>query len=245
MSERTVEAGGGAGVERAAESGVEPIVALNDVQKVYRTDRMETVALQSVSLTIERGEFVSIMGPSGCGKSTLLNVLGLIDQPTGGEVRFDGRSVTGLGDAEIAPIRNRELGFVFQQFHLIPDLRVVDNVELPLLYRRCSARERRKRALEALRIVGLETRTDHFPTELSGGQQQRVAVARAIVGQPSLLLADEPTGNLDSQMSEEIMTLLERLNAEQGTTIVMVTHDQAKADRTQRIFRLFDGQLIH
>jgi putative ABC transport system ATP-binding protein len=223
----------------------DPIVALSEVQKVYRTDRMETVALNAVSLAIEAGEFVSIMGPSGCGKSTLLNVLGLIDRPTGGEVAFDGRNVSGLGDAELAPLRNRELGFVFQQFHLIPDLRVIDNVELPLLYRKCSGTERRRLAREALDIVGLTPRTDHFPTELSGGQQQRVAVARAIVGKPRLLLADEPTGNLDSQMSEEIMSLLGRLNTEQGTTIVMVTHDQAKADRTRRIFRLFDGQLIH
>jgi putative ABC transport system ATP-binding protein len=223
----------------------DPIVALSEVQKVYRTDRMETVALNAVSLAIEAGEFVSIMGPSGCGKSTLLNVLGLIDRPTGGEVAFGGRNVSGLGDAELAPLRNRELGFVFQQFHLIPDLRVIDNVELPLLYRKCSGAERRRLAREALDIVGLTPRTDHFPTELSGGQQQRVAVARAIVGKPRLLLADEPTGNLDSQMSEEIMTLLGRLNTEQGTTIVMVTHDQAKADRTRRIFRLFDGQLIH
>jgi putative ABC transport system ATP-binding protein len=223
----------------------DPIVSLSEVQKVYRTDRMETVALHDVSLTIEQGEFVSIMGPSGCGKSTLLNVLGLIDRPTGGEVSFSGRRMNDLADSELAPVRNRELGFVFQQFHLIPDLRVVDNVELPLLYRKCSGAERRKLALEALAIVGLENRTGHFPTELSGGQQQRVAVARAVVGKPRLLLADEPTGNLDSQMSEEIMALLERLNREQGTTIVMVTHDQAKADRTQRIFRLFDGQLIH
>ena len=223
----------------------QPLVALTDVEKIYRTDRMETVALHSVSLSIDTGEFVSIMGPSGCGKSTLLNVLGLIDQPSNGEVNFAGRSTSSLSDEALAPIRNEELGFVFQSFHLIPDLRVVDNVELPLLYRKCSSRERRERALEALSIVGLDGRTEHFPTELSGGQQQRVAIARAIVGKPRLLLADEPTGNLDSQMSEEIMALLERLNAEQGTTIVMVTHDQAKADRTQRIFRLFDGQLIH
>jgi len=223
----------------------QPLVTLSGVEKVYRTDRMETVALQSVSMAVEEGAFVSIMGPSGCGKSTLLNVLGLIDQPTGGEVDFGGQRVSQLSDSRLAPIRNRDLGFVFQQFHLIPDLRVVDNVELPLLYRKCSARERRERALEALGIVGLETRVSHFPTELSGGQQQRVAIARAIVGKPRLLLADEPTGNLDSQMSEEIMALLERLNREQGMTIVMVTHDQAKADRTQKIFRLFDGQLIH
>lgn len=223
----------------------EPIVALSDVRKVYRTDRMETMALQDISLSIDPGEFVSIMGPSGCGKSTLLNVLGLIDTPTDGEVRFGGQPMHGLTDSQLAPIRNRDLGFVFQSFHLIPDLRVVDNVELPLLYRAGTASERRRLALEALDVVGLDSRTDHFPTELSGGQQQRVAIARAIVGKPSMLLADEPTGNLDSHMSEEIMSLLERLNTEQGTTIVMVTHDQAKADRTQRIFRLFDGQLIH
>jgi putative ABC transport system ATP-binding protein len=223
----------------------ETLVALSNVQKVYRTDRVETIALQDIDLAIERGEFVSIIGPSGCGKSTLLNLLGLIDKPTRGEITFDGKPVTGLHDRQLAPLRNRELGFVFQSFHLIPDLRVVDNVELPLLYGKHSGKDRRARALEALRTVGLEARVDHFPTELSGGQQQRVAVARAIVGKPSLLLADEPTGNLDSRMSEEIMTLLERLNKENGTTIVMVTHDQAKADRTQRIFRLFDGQLIH
>src|SRR5690606_33698657 len=159
-------------------------------------------------------------------------VLGLIDKPSQGEVTFSGHPVTGLGDAQLAPIRNRELGFVFQSFHLLPELRVIDNVELPLLDRKGTWRERRRLAREALAVVGLENRVDHFPTELSGGQQQRVAVARAIVGKPRLLLADEPTGNLDSQMSDEIMTLLERLNTEQGTTIVMVTHDQAKADRT-------------
>ena len=223
----------------------EPLVALSNVQKVYRTDRMETVALQGVNLTIERGEFVSVMGPSGCGKSTLLHLLGLIDKPTEGDVRFAGQSVVGLRDAQLAPLRNRELVFVFQSFHLIPDLRVIDNVELPLLYGKHSARERRAKALEALGIVGLDARVDHFPTELSGGQQQRVAIARAIVGKPSLLLADEPTGNLDSHMSEEIMALLERLNKDNGTTIVMVTHDKAKADRSHRIVRVFDGQLVH
>ncbi|HEX5048441.1 MAG TPA: ABC transporter ATP-binding protein [Gammaproteobacteria bacterium] len=223
----------------------DPLVSLSNVQKIYRTDRMETVALQNVSLEIERGEFVSIMGPSGCGKSTLLNMLGLIDRPTEGDVTFGGKNVTKLGDAQLAPLRNRELGFVFQSFHLIPDLRVVDNVEIPLLYGKHSSKERRRLALDALSIVGLDARIDHFPTELSGGQQQRVAVARAIVGKPSLLLADEPTGNLDSHMSEEIMTLLERLNKDNGTTIVMVTHDKAKADRSHRIVRVFDGQLVH
>jgi putative ABC transport system ATP-binding protein len=223
----------------------EPLVALTNVQKVYRTDRMETIALQGVNLAIARGEFVSIMGPSGCGKSTLLNLLGLIDKPTEGDVRFGGTSIVGFRDAQLAPLRNRELGFVFQSFHLIPDLRVIDNVELPLLYGKHSAKERRAKAREALEIVGLDARIDHFPTELSGGQQQRVAVARAIVGKPRLLLADEPTGNLDSHMSEEIMALLERLNKDNGTTIVMVTHDKAKADRSHRIVRIFDGQLVH
>ena len=223
----------------------EPIVALANVQKIYRTDRMETIALQGVNLTIERGEFVSIMGPSGCGKSTLLNLLGLIDRATEGEVTFAGQSVTKLRDAQLAPLRNRELGFVFQSFHLIPDLRVSDNVEVPLLYGKHSAGERRERVLEALAVVGLDARANHFPSELSGGQQQRVAIARAIVGRPSLLLADEPTGNLDSHMSDEIMTLLERLKRDRGMTVVMVTHDKAKADRSDRIVRVFDGQLVH
>jgi putative ABC transport system ATP-binding protein len=223
----------------------ESLITLTNVQKIYRTDRMETIALQGVSLSIERGEFVSIMGPSGCGKSTLLNLLGLIDRVTDGEVTFAGQSVTKLRDAELAPLRNRELGFVFQSFHLIPDLRVIDNIEVPLLYAKHSAGERRKRVLEALAVVGLEARANHFPSELSGGQQQRVAIARAIVGRPNLLLADEPTGNLDSHMSEEIMALLARLNRERGMTVVMVTHDKTKADRSDRIVRVFDGQLVH
>ncbi len=223
----------------------ESLITLTNVQKIYRTDRMETIALQGVNLSIERGEFVSIMGPSGCGKSTLLNLLGLIDRVTDGEVTFAGQSVTKLRDAQLAPLRNRELGFVFQSFHLIPDLRVIDNVELPLLYVKHSAGERRKRVLEALAVVGLDARANHFPSELSGGQQQRVAIARAIVGRPNLLLADEPTGNLDSHMSEEIMALLERLNRERGMTVVMVTHDKTKADRSGRIVRVFDGQLVH
>jgi putative ABC transport system ATP-binding protein len=220
------------------------IVALSNVQKLYRTDRMETVALNDISLEIGRGEFVSIMGASGCGKSTLLNLLGLIDRPSQGEVLFDGRAVTGLRDADLAVVRNRHLGFVFQSFHLIPDLRVIDNVELPLLYGDLKRKERRSRALKALETVGLSSRTHHFPTELSGGQQQRVAIARAIVGSPKLLLADEPTGNLDSRMSEEIMDLLQQLNTQGGATIVMVTHDASKAGRTQRIIRMSDGQIV-
>jgi putative ABC transport system ATP-binding protein len=223
----------------------EPLVVLEKVQKIYRTDRMETIALQDVSLSIARGEFVSIMGPSGCGKSTLLNLLGLIDRATQGDVTFAGKSVNRLRDLQLARLRNRDLGFVFQSFHLIPDLRVTDNVEVPLLYGKHSARERRERVREALAVVGLEARANHFPSELSGGQQQRVAIARAIVGRPSLLLADEPTGNLDSRMSDEIMALLETLNRKNGVTLVMVTHDKAKADRSNRILRIFDGQLVH
>lgn len=220
------------------------IISLSNVQKVYRTDRIETVALQRVSLDIRRGEFLSIMGPSGCGKSTMLNLLGLLDRPSEGEILFEGKPVASLRDAELAAIRNGRLGFVFQSFHLIPDLRVIDNVELPMLYGDLSGKERRARALKALDTVGLRARTQHFPTELSGGQQQRVAIARAIAGSPSLLLADEPTGNLDSRMSEEIMDLLEQLNESSGTTIVMVTHDASKAERTRRILRMFDGQLV-
>jgi len=223
----------------------EPLIALENVQKVYRTDRMETIALQGVSLAINRGEFVSIMGPSGCGKSTLLNLLGLIDRATQGEVRFDGQPVNGLRDLQLARLRNQELGFVFQTFHLIRDLRVTDNVEVPLLYGKHSSRERRERVREALAVVGLASRASHFPAELSGGQQQRVAIARAIVGRPRLLLADEPTGNLDSTMSEEIMTLLQTLNRERSVTVVMVTHDREKANRSDRILRVFDGQLVH
>lgn len=223
----------------------EALLQLDDVSKIYYTDRIETLALRDVNLTISKGEFVSVMGPSGCGKSTLLNVLGLLDRPSSGTITFAGDDMTSRSDRLLAPVRNRELGFVFQTFHLIPDLRVIDNVELPLLYRRQSPVARRAAALDALKTVGLGARIDHFPTQLSGGQQQRVAVARAIVGQPRLLLADEPTGNLDSQMGDEVMHLLTTLNEKMGTTIVMVTHDQQKAEQTQRIVRVFDGQVVH
>ncbi len=220
------------------------MIQLQEVEKVYRTDRIETVALERISLDVRAGEFVSIMGPSGCGKSTLLNLVGLLDEPTRGQVVLDGRPVLSYADRDVSAIRNRELGFIFQTFHLISDLSVVDNVQVPLLYRRMSNAERRTRALAALDRVGLGARVHHFPSQLSGGQQQRVAVARAIVGNPKILLADEPTGNLDSQMGDEIMDVLEALNRE-GTTIVMVTHDQQKAERTARIIRLFDGRLVH
>jgi len=219
-------------------------IRLEGIEKVYRTERIETVALSAIDLEVAAGEFISIMGPSGCGKSTLLNLIGLLDVPTKGRVTLNGEPITSSTDRALARVRNRELGFIFQTFHLIADLPVVDNVELPLLYRRMSARERRALALAALDKVGLSSRVQHFPSQLSGGQQQRVAVARAIVGNPRILLADEPTGNLDSQMGDEIIALLTQLQAHEHTTVVMVTHDPRQAEKTQRIVRLFDGRQV-
>jgi putative ABC transport system ATP-binding protein len=220
------------------------MIALEGVEKVYRTDRIETVALTGIDLTVAAGEFISIMGPSGCGKSTLLNIIGLLDIPTSGRVALNGDAIAQRGDRELARIRNREIGFVFQTFHLISDLAVIDNVEIPLLYRRLSNGERRRLATEALERVGLGSRVHHFPSQLSGGQQQRVAIARAIVGRPRILLADEPTGNLDSQMGDEVMELLSDLQQRDGTTVVMVTHDPHQAEKTHRTVRLFDGRLV-
>ena len=219
-------------------------VRLEDVEKVYRTDRIETVALSDINLEVGGGELVSIMGPSGSGKSTLLNILGLLDEPTRGRVYLGGEAVEHQGDRKLARLRNEDVGFIFQTFHLISDLNVSDNVQIPLLYRRVPARERRRLADEALDRVGLAARRRHFPSQLSGGQQQRVAIARAFVGRPKLLLADEPTGNLDSQMGDEIMELLESFNRDEGVTVVMVTHNQRLADRTGRIVRLFDGRQV-
>jgi putative ABC transport system ATP-binding protein len=220
------------------------MIQLQEIEKVYRTERIETVALERITVEVADGEFVSIMGPSGCGKSTLLNLMGLLDAPTSGRIVINGRPVTSYRDADVAALRNREIGFVFQTFHLISDLSVLDNVQVPLLYRRMSGSERRRQAVAALERVGLSARLHHFPAQLSGGQQQRVALARAIVGRPRVVLADEPTGNLDSQMGDEIMGVLHALNREDGTTIVMVTHDQQKADQTRRIVRLFDGRIV-
>jgi putative ABC transport system ATP-binding protein len=220
------------------------MIRLEQVSKLYRTERVETTALDNINLDIETGEFISIMGPSGCGKSTLLNLMGLLDEPSQGKVALDGKPIERYGDRELARVRNERVGFIFQQFHLVSDLSVVDNVEIPLLYRKMSNKERRKAALAALDRVGLSSRTQHFPTQLSGGQQQRVAIARAIVGKPGILLADEPTGNLDSQMGDEIMGILEDLNGNEGTTIVMVTHDPRMADKTHRVVRLFDGRQV-
>jgi putative ABC transport system ATP-binding protein len=220
------------------------MIKLENVNKVYRTERVETLALENINLDVAPGEFVSVMGPSGCGKSTLLNLIGLLDAPTRGHLALDNTKINGAGDGKLARFRNEKLGFVFQSFHLVPDLKVVDNVEIPLLYRKMSGGERRKLATQALDRVGLASRVHHFPTQLSGGQQQRAAIARAIVGRPRILLADEPTGNLDSAMGEEIMSILHDLNQNDGTTIVMVTHDERFARRTDRIVRLFDGRQV-
>jgi putative ABC transport system ATP-binding protein len=220
------------------------MIRLENVDKVYQTERVETMALQNINLDVAQGEFISIMGPSGCGKSTLLNLMGLLDAPTAGTMTLDGAAVKARKDRDLAKMRNEKLGFVFQSFHLVTDLKVLDNVEIPLLYRNVPAAQRRKLALEALDRVGLASRVHHFPTQLSGGQQQRVAIARAIVGKPRVLLADEPTGNLDSQMGDEIMGILHDLNRNDQTTVLMVTHDDRFARQTDRIVRLFDGRQV-
>ncbi len=232
------------GMEPRPMTTTAPAIELTSVEKVYRTDKIETVALSDINMVVGAGELISIMGPSGCGKSTLLNVLGLLDAPSSGEVTIGGKTIASMSDRQLATLRNEEIGFIFQSFHLIGDLSVQDNVEIPLLYRRGLKANRREIAKQALARVGLEARTGHFPSQLSGGQQQRVAIARAIVGEPSVLLADEPTGNLDSQMGSEIMDLLESFKREHGMTVVMVTHDPRLAERTQRTVRLFDGRQI-
>lgn len=222
-----------------------PIISLSGIEKVYRTKEIETTALENVNLDVNQGEFVSIMGPSGCGKSTLLNIIGLLDKPTKGSVSLLGQSCDGLTDRQLSHFRNANLGFVFQSFHLIPSLDVAANVELPLIYRSgLSARQRKERVEQVLERLEMTHRIHHLPSQLSGGQCQRVAIARAIVGQPQIVLADEPTGNLDSKMGAEVMGLLHRLNKEDGTTIVMVTHNEAQAMETDRIVRFFDGRII-
>ncbi|ASZ11914.1 ABC transporter ATP-binding protein [Chitinophaga pendula] len=220
------------------------MISLQNIEKVYRTDTVETLALHNINLEVSKGEFVSIMGPSGCGKSTLLNVMGLLDAPSKGGVLIDQQRTEQLSDRRLAEFRNRKVGFIFQSYHLINDLKVLDNVELPLLYRKASGSERRELATAALGKVGLSNRLKHFPKQLSGGQKQRVAIARAIVGNPEIILADEPTGNLDSAMGNEIMDILLDLNKREGTTIVMVTHDEHMARKTHRLVRLFDGSQV-
>ena len=221
------------------------IIELKNISKVFRTKDVETTALENVNLEVEKGEFVSIMGPSGCGKSTLLNIIGLLSTPTTGSVKILGTDCNKMADTELAHFRDKNIGFDFQSFHLIPSLSVAANVELPLGYRSgLSVSQRRERVEEVLRRLEMSHRIKHLPSQLSGGQCQRVAIARAIVGAPSIILADEPTGNLDSRMGAEVMTLLHRLNKEDGITIVMVTHNEAQAEQTDRIIRFFDGRVI-
>jgi putative ABC transport system ATP-binding protein len=219
------------------------MIKTEKLSKIFRTDEVETTALDEVSFRVKPGEFVAIMGPSGCGKSTLLNILGLLDNPSGGSYMFNDKEVASLSERQRAKLRKKNIGFVFQSFNLIDELNVHENVELPLIYLGMPASQRKKRVEEVLERMQILHRKKHFPMQLSGGQQQRVAVARAVVANPHLILADEPTGNLDSVNGEEVMNLLESLNAE-GTTIIIVTHSQRDAEYAQRIVRLFDGQII-
>lgn len=214
-----------------------------NLQKVFRTDEVETWALNNVNIEIQEGEFVAIMGPSGCGKSTLLNILGLLENPTGGEYRLNGEDVSTYTEAQRTALRKGVIGFVFQSFNLIDELNVYENIELPLLYMGVSASERKRRVEDAMNRMAIAHRVKHFPQQLSGGQQQRVAIARAVVTNPKLILADEPTGNLDSKNGKEVMDLLTELNKE-GTTIVMVTHSQHDAGYADRVINLFDGQVV-
>ncbi|MCF6097612.1 ABC transporter ATP-binding protein [Thermovorax subterraneus] len=219
------------------------LLELRGISKEYKTGRSAVKALSEIDLTVKRGEFVSIMGPSGSGKSTLLNVIGCLDRPTAGEYSLDGMKVERLSDDRLSEIRNKYIGFVFQSFHLLQGLDALGNVELPLIYRGMGAAERRKRAKEALEAVGLLDRVHHRPSELSGGEQQRVAIARALAQEPLLILADEPTGSLDSRTGRTIMELFQKLNAERGITVVMVTHDGEMARYGKRIVRLLDGRI--
>ena len=219
------------------------MIQLQNIKKVFRTEEIDTWALREVSLEVKEGEFVAIMGPSGCGKTTLLNIMGLLDTPTDGTYMLDGKDVSQLSERERTNIRKGTIGFVFQSFNLIDDLDVYENIELPLLYMGVPAKERKKRVTEILDRMAMSHRRGHFPCQLSGGQQQRVAVARAVVSNPKIILADEPTGNLDSKNSKEVMDLLLQLH-EQGTTIVMVTHSQHNASFADRIINLFDGQVV-
>jgi putative ABC transport system ATP-binding protein len=220
-----------------------PLIRLSGLTKVFTTDEVETHALSGIHLEIQKGEYVAIAGPSGCGKSTLLSILGLLDSPTSGTYTLNGQTVQSLDFAERARIRNREIGFIFQSFNLIGDLTVYENVELPLTYRSTPPAERRERTQQALERVGMGHRAKHFPSQLSGGQQQRVAVARALVGAPSIMLADEPTGNLDSKNGDSVMALLRELNRA-GSTLCIVTHDPRFARHADRAIHLFDGQIV-
>lgn len=219
------------------------MIELQELSKVYRTDDIETVALNSVNVRIDSGEFVAIMGPSGCGKSTLLNILGMLDSPSLGSYLFKGDNIANSSEQQLSEIRKANIGFIFQSFNLIDELNVAENIELALLYQGYSSRERQERIAAVMDRVGIAHRASHRPSQLSGGQQQRVAVARAVVAQPSIILADEPTGNLDSSNGQEVMEMLQQLNAE-GTSIIMVTHSAAHADYASRTINLFDGNVV-
>ena len=225
-------------------SSAEPAIKLEGIGKIYRTDEIETEALENVNLSISKGEFVSIMGPSGCGKSTLLNIMGLLDRPSSGTIRIDGKSPENMSDRQLSAFRSEKIGFVFQNFHLIKSLDVGGNVEIPILYRSMNARQRSERVKEVLTRVDLLHRIHHFPSQLSGGQCQRVAIARAIAGDPEIILADEPTGNLDSKMGAEVMDILRSLNRHEGRKIVLVTHNERQAAQSDRIIRFFDGRRV-
>ena len=225
------------------QTSIDPLIQLESVSKVFLADEVETHALSAVTMEVRRGEFVAIAGPSGCDKSTLLSILGLLDSPTGGEHQLKGSSVEDLSASQRARVRNREIGFIFQAFNLIGDLNVSENVELPLTYRGMPSKERKERVEHALKRVEMAHRMKHYPSQLSGGQQQRVAVARALVSDPSILLADEPTGNLDSKNGEAVMELLHELH-QNGSTICMVTHDPRYEKQADRIIHLFDGRIV-
>ena len=219
------------------------MITLKNIKKIFKTDEVETWALQNVSLEVKKGEFVAIMGPSGCGKSTLLNILGLLDTPTEGTYMLEGKDVSRMSEDDRTDLRKGRLGFVFQSFNLIDELCVSENVELPLLYMNCPKKERRERVTEVVERVAMTHRAQHFPSQLSGGQQQRVAIARAVISHPTIILADEPTGNLDSKHGKEVMELLKELHRE-GTTRIMVTHSQRDANYADRIVNLFDGEIV-
>ena len=219
------------------------MIRMHDLTKAYRTEDVETTALNEINLAVEAGEFIAIMGPSGCGKSTLLNVLGMLDSPDSGSYEFDGEDVAGYAENRLAAIRKEIIGFIFQSFNLVDELTVAENVMLPLLYQKVPARERDERVQKVLERVGIAHRAEHRPPQLSGGQQQRVAVARAVISNPKLILADEPTGNLDSANGEEVLGLLNQLNGD-GTTIIMVTHDRGHADHASRIVNMLDGRVL-
>jgi putative ABC transport system ATP-binding protein len=219
------------------------MLSLQNVRKIFRTDEVETTALNDININIAKGEFVSIMGPSGCGKSTLLNIIGLLDNFDSGEYHFLDHEVSKYKERQMAQLRKKNIGFIFQSFNLIDELSVFENVELPLLYQKVPTRERKQRVERVLEKMNIITRRDHMPQQLSGGQQQRVAVARAVVGEPAMILADEPTGNLDSTNGEEVMNLLTQLNGE-GTTVIMVTHSQQHAEYAQRIINMLDGRVL-